>query len=111
MTFQERVIERFKEFFPNAEIVYTVKDWSIGQSVAFGMAEEKNEGDRFLHSAIREQKNEFSGNDYNAEEILISVRLDDLYFYRAPERIYIRLIDSSNDKSEAIARFSLGYKA
>ena len=111
MTYQERVIERFKEFFPAAEIVYTSQDWAMGPSLGFGMDELKNEGERFLHSAIREKKNEFSDSNYNAEEILISVRLDDLYFYRAPDRIYIRLVDSGNDKSEAIARFSLGYKS
>ena len=110
MTFQERVIERFKEFFPAAEIVHTSQDWGMAPTVGFGLAPMKNEGERFLHSCIQEYKNEWSGGDYNAEDQLISVGMGDLYFYREPSHIYIRSIESGCDKVAASVRFSLGYK-
>ena len=109
MTFQERVIEKIKEFFPDARLVNLVE--IDGQNFGFGIAQPKHEGGRFLHYSCIKESDEYSDDDYSADDDLIDNALDELWFYKAPSEIYIRSISGDISTKNAYVRLTLGYKA
>jgi len=118
MTFKERVIEKIKEHFPNAEFKFSGnKAYEIAANLEMGIAPPKNESDgdglEYLHRAIRCDPPFGSGEDGLIET------LNELRFFKEPIAVLIRCIESG-DKFDselgcviniATARFSLGYKS
>jgi len=114
--FREKVIAEIKSIFPNAKVDCPLVDWDSVQPMGFGMAEAKSEGDTYFHEYITADADSLEG----AEGDLI-FKLDYFRFRKDPDYVFIRLIDSGQDRSgiagateitySALIRFSLGYKA
>lgn len=118
MTFQDRVVEKIKEYFPGAEFKFADnKAYEIAINLQMGIAPPKNEdaddGLEYLHRVISCDPPFGSGEDG------LMIALNELKFFKEPKVVFIRCIDSG-DKFDselghiiniATARFSLGYKA
>jgi len=117
MTFQEKVIAKIKEYFPDAEYADTHEAYGIAVNLEMGIAptpKEKSAEMDFFHRRIARR---CSGPKEDAE-FLIMCDISELRFYKTPDAIFVRSVSdekghdfsSSETFHHFYVRFTMGYK-
>lgn len=99
MTFQERVTARLQDLFPKAQFI-TIVDGNTAN------------GFEWVHRAISHEP------PFGSAEDMVMESISELRFFKEPDFLFIRLVDSGNKLdansgmiiNSAVARFGMGYK-